>query len=77
MTCKFKVGDWVVRKREYLNHPFWYKWGYNPIQIESVSPFERDVFEVSFKESEGNSWLSTFFNLCFDPDISTNLEDYL
>lgn len=77
MTHTFKVGDWVVRKREYLNHPFWYKWGHKPIQIKSAFPFGLDTVEITFKESGENSWLSDYFDLCFNPDMSNNLEDYL
>lgn len=77
MTNKFKVGDWVVRKKEHPDHPFWHKYGSNPIKVISVFKCDYEEEEIVLEQSDGNSWMSQFFDPCLDPNTSTNLEDYL
>jgi len=72
MTHRFKVGDWVVRKKEHLDHPFWHKVGSTPVQITHVYLDE----DIAVSGSSARWWQSFFQTPC-PKELSTNLEDYL
>lgn len=72
---KPKVGDWVLRKKGHLEHPFWQKRGLTPVQITYVGARLHTGYEISVEGNDGE-WLSNFFDPCLALSISTNLEDW-
>jgi hypothetical protein len=63
------VGDWVVRKKEYMGEDWWWEYGDKPFEIEtSVSVY---IKLVGLPETR----VKHTFNLADEPNSS--LSDYL